>query len=80
MLGEDIGEMYTIFLVIIFVILAGIGLFNSIFELDILSIGYPVGYMNYSGIYVRYILFIISLVFILPMCVSALKKIYIHGG
>ena len=42
---------YKKYIIIILWLLVAIGIINNIFDLAILSTGYPMGYMLYSGIY-----------------------------
>ena len=65
---------------IIILLLAVMGLCNSIIDMAQLSIGYPTGNMIYSGIYIEYILFIIPVLFVSMVCISVLKRIYIKGS
>ncbi len=67
-------------LITIFLLLAGVSLFNNLINLTSLAIGYPMGDVIHSGKYIEYVAFAIQVLFVLHLFVSVSKGIYIKGS
>lgn len=58
----------------------GVNIYNGILTLANVSIGFFTGDIIYANSYLHYIIFMIPVLFVLVVCISALKRIYIKGS